>query len=156
MLVSSVPLSETQLLGPTAPRNQYVQLASDPCTGQRGVRDQRQALAREVVDDRQDAEAPPVGEAVGYKVQRPALIGTARQCDRRSHAQCPLAAATLAYLQLLLAVQPPEALLVHATALSGQQQMQATVAEATPLGGELPNAEPHRGVACTTGRIAHR
>src|SRR5688500_19007377 len=41
-------------------------------------------------------------------------------------------------------------------ALAGQQQMQATVAEATPLGGELPNAEPHGGVAGATGRIAHR
>ena len=38
----------------------------------------------------------------------------------------------------------------------GQQQMHATVAEATPLGGELPNAEPHGGVACATAAIAHR
>jgi hypothetical protein len=37
-------------------------------------------------------------------------------------------------------------------ALSGQQQMQATVTEATPLGGEFPNAEPHGGVAGTTAR----
>src|SRR6188472_290068 len=34
--------------------------------------------------------------------------------------------------------------------------MQATVAEATPLGGEPPKAEPHGGVACATAAVAHR
>jgi hypothetical protein len=38
----------------------------------------------------------------------------------------------------------------------GQQQMQSTVAEATPLGGQLPNAEPKSGVAARTAAIAHR
>src|SRR6476620_981712 len=97
-----------------------------------------------------------IRKAVGHEVQRPALIGTAREHQWRSHTQSPLTPDTPAYLQLLLTVEPAEALLVHATALSGQQQMQATVAEATPLGGELPNAEPNSGVAATTAAVAHR
>jgi hypothetical protein len=68
----------------------------------------------------------------------------------------PACARRADHLQLLLTVQPPEALVVHVMALAGQQQMQSTVAEATPLGGELPNAEPHGGVACATAAVAHR
>ena len=41
----------------------------NPRTRERSVWDQGQALAREVVDDRQDAEAMAIGEAVGHKIQ---------------------------------------------------------------------------------------
>ena len=34
--------------------------------------------------------------------------------------------------------------------------MQPTVAEATPRSGELPNAEPMRGVACSDAAVPHR
>ena len=63
MLVSSVPLSETIIVGRPRAGDERIELARDPQARQRGVGDQRQALAGEVVDDRQDAEAPAVGEA---------------------------------------------------------------------------------------------
>ncbi len=110
----------------------------------------RQALAREVVNDCQDAEASPVRESIRHEVQRPALIRTARQLQRCPHAQRPLTA-TLAHLPLPLAVAGPDAPLMNG-ALAGQHPFQATVTEATPLGGEFPNAEPHGGVAGTTAR----
>ena len=94
-----------------------------------------------------NAEATAIGEAVGHKVERPALVWVARQLERCPCPQCPLAPATPAHLQLLLPVEPAEALLVHAMAIAGQQQMQATVADATPLTGEFPSAEPNSGVA---------
>jgi len=94
-----------------------------------------------------NAEATAIGEAVGHKVERPALVWVDRQLERCPCPQCPLAPATPAHLQLLLPVEPAEALLVHAMAIAGQQQMQATVADATPLTGEFPSAEPNSGVA---------
>src|SRR5581483_6336555 len=70
-------------LRPPTTRDQRIELARYTCSRQRCVRDQRQALAREIVDDRQDAEATAVGEAVGHEVERPTLVGTVRQLQRR-------------------------------------------------------------------------
>jgi hypothetical protein len=53
-------------------------------------------------------------------------------------------------------IETAKALVVHVMALPAQQQMQSTVAEATPLGGEPPKAEPHGGVAGATAVVAHR
>jgi hypothetical protein len=99
------------------------------------------------------APSPPICRS---SKRRPSSWSSTSRPQRRSgsrfHPLTPLAPTTLAYLQLLFPVEPSEALLVHPTALAGQQPMQSTVAEATPLGGELPNAEPSSGVACTTQR----
>ena len=76
--VSSVPLSLTMRRRPAAPGDDGVQFARDPRPRQRGVGDQRQALAGAVVDHRQDAEAPAVGHLVGDEVQAPALVGDCR------------------------------------------------------------------------------
>jgi hypothetical protein len=54
--------------------NQPIEFTADPNARQRCVGNQRQAFARAVVDDRQDAEAPPVGELVRHEVERPALV----------------------------------------------------------------------------------
>jgi hypothetical protein len=47
----------------TAFRNNRIELAPDPQAGQRGIGDQRQALAGEIVDDGENAEAPAVTDA---------------------------------------------------------------------------------------------
>ena len=57
--------------------------------------------------------------------------------------ESPLAAATLANLQALLAVEPPEPLLVHCHALSLQQEMQTPVAKPATHVCQLPNAQPN-------------
>src|SRR3954453_10610362 len=46
-----------------------IEVAHDPKTRQRGIGNQSQALPGEVVDDRQDAEAPAVGQRIGQEVQ---------------------------------------------------------------------------------------
>jgi hypothetical protein len=60
-----------------------VQLARHPQAGQRGVGDQGQALARAVVDHREDAEAAAVEELIGDEVERPAVVGQEWNGDRR-------------------------------------------------------------------------
>ena len=106
MPVSSVPLSETHIAGRPRAGDDGIELAHDPQAGQRGIGDQRQAFPREVVDDRQNAEAAAVGESIRQEVQAPALIGALRQGHRRPCAQCPLAPATPPHLQPFLAVEP--------------------------------------------------
>ena len=51
-----------------------LELARDPQARERGVGDQRQAFAGEVVDDRENAEAPAVGERIRQEVEAPALV----------------------------------------------------------------------------------
>jgi hypothetical protein len=68
MLVSSVPLSETQVRG-LPDYDDRVQLASDAPAGDRGIGNQRQAFASEVVDHGEDAEPPTIGERVGDEVE---------------------------------------------------------------------------------------
>ena len=98
MLVSSVPLSLTIVSGLPRPvaitSNSRPTLAheSDPSG------DQREALAGEVVYDRQHAEPPAAGKRVADEVQRPALVSTQRQGHRRPGAERPLPAATTAHM----------------------------------------------------------
>jgi hypothetical protein len=60
------------------------ELANDPRPRQRHVGDERQALAGEVVDDREDAEAAAVGEGVRQKAEAPALVRPLRERDAKS------------------------------------------------------------------------
>ena len=106
-----------------------VELAGNPLAGQRGVGDQSQAFAAEVVDHCENAKAPSIDEAVGDKVQRPALIAPLRQRQRRSGAECAFPAAAFANRQLLLPVQSVEFLAVQPHPFPGEQNMQPPIAE---------------------------
>ena len=119
MLVSSVPLSETHIDRTTAQGDDGIQLAHHSQTRQRGVGDQRQAFAGEVVDHRQDAEPASIGEGIRQKVQAPALVRPLRDYHRRPRAQGPFAPAAPAHLQPLLAIQPTQLLVVHRHAPPG-------------------------------------
>ena len=66
--------------------------------GQRGISDQRQALAREVVDDRQNPKAAAVAQCIRCEVDAPTLVGALRDCDRGPCADSPLAAKAPAHL----------------------------------------------------------
>ena len=59
-----------------------LQFAHDPYAAERSVNHRRQALAAEVVNDAQNAEAAAVTEGVGDEVERPALIDRTRQRHR--------------------------------------------------------------------------
>jgi hypothetical protein len=92
MLVGSVPLSETIHGRATANGDDGIELARDPQPRQRGIGHQRQALAGEVVADREDPKAPAVAQRIRREVQAPALIGSLRERDRRPGAERALAA----------------------------------------------------------------
>ena len=58
--------------------DQAGQVPGHPCTGERRISHQRQALPREVVDHARYAEAPTPDQAVGDEVERPPLFRTIR------------------------------------------------------------------------------
>lgn len=59
----------------TVEPDELVELPRDARAGERGVGDQTEAFARAVVDDGEDAEAPPWLEYIRQKVERPAFVG---------------------------------------------------------------------------------
>src|SRR5690606_21834762 len=91
---------------------------------------QRQAFAREVIDNGENAEAAAIAEGVGDEVERPAAVRARRKCDRCSRAKSPLAAAAPANDELFLPVDPVQLLVVHHEALALEKQMQPAIAEA--------------------------
>jgi hypothetical protein len=90
--------------GAAALGDHRVELAHHPCAGQRRIGDQRQAFAREVIDDRQNPEPPPVGEGIADEVEAPARVRGLRHRHRTSRSQGPFAPAALADLQSLFTV----------------------------------------------------
>ena len=91
--------------GFTAFSNNRVERAPDPLPGQRGIGYQRQALAGEIVDDGENAEAPAVTELVMHKIHRPALVWALWQGQWCPGAERPLAPAATANLKPLLGVE---------------------------------------------------
>ena len=110
-----------------------VELAHDPRAGERGVDDQAETLAGEVVDEGQHPEAPAAGERVHHEVQRPALVRTLRHRHRRPRAECPFAAATLAHGQAAPRVEPEQLLVIDPDPCRANRSLQATIAEPTTL-----------------------
>jgi len=62
----------------SAGRDEGVEFARHPPAGDRGVDNQRQTLAGDIVDHDQDLDAPPVREHVRDKVEAPTLVVTLR------------------------------------------------------------------------------
>lgn len=79
---------------------------------------QRQALAHEVIDDGENAEAAAIAEGVGNEVKRPAAVRARRRCDRCARTKSPLAAAAPANDELFFPVDPVQFLVVHHDALA--------------------------------------
>ena len=58
------------------------QLTGNPFARDRGVGDCRQAFARDVIDNVEDAEAPALGELIMDEVERPTCIDLGLDQDR--------------------------------------------------------------------------
>lgn len=108
LLVSSVPLSLTTVLG--LPRSITSRSSSRAITGagERGIGHQRQALAGAIIDNGEDTEPAAVGELIRHEVERPAVVRRHRHRHRRRGPDRPLAAATAAHREPLFPVQPEE------------------------------------------------
>jgi hypothetical protein len=140
LLVNSVPLSLTTILGLPRSMIRPVQLPRHPGARQRGVGHQRQAFARAFVDHGQDAEAAAIGELVRDEVERPAVIRRYRHHHRRPGPERPLAATTVTDREPLFPVEPEQFLVVDQIALPPEQNMQAPIAEATAHLGNRSHA----------------
>src|SRR5205823_5501474 len=92
------------------------------------IRFQADALPRELVHHRQNTERSAIGELVAHKIHAPTLVRSARGGDASTLAASHLAALLSAHDQLLLRVQPVDALRVHFPTFSPQQHGQSSVA----------------------------
>src|SRR6516225_1784119 len=95
--------------GRAALDEQPIELAGDPDARDRGIGNQRQALAGAVVDHNQDAKPLTVDELIGREIDRPALIRELRSGHWRARPKGSLASTSPAYHQLLLAIEPEQA-----------------------------------------------
>src|ERR1700737_2353032 len=111
------------------------ELAPDPPAGKRGIGDERQAFAGEVVDDGEDAKPPAVAQLIMQEIQRPVLVWALRSF---SGARVPraLAAAATANLEPFLGIEPAQFLVVQRDPLAPQQDVQPAVTEAPPDSGD--------------------
>jgi hypothetical protein len=114
-----------------------IQLTCDPQTGERGVDHQGQAFSGEVIDQREDAEAPSAHQRVRHEVERPTQIAVLGNRHRRPCTESPFAATALAHHQPLFLVEPVELLAIELDALAFQHQTKTTIAEPPPLGRQL-------------------
>ena len=63
------PVVADDQAGPTSAVDESRQLPRDSVSGHRGVRDGRQALVGDIIDDIEDPEAPAVGHLIVHEVQ---------------------------------------------------------------------------------------
>lgn len=71
-------------MGPAALTHYQLQLPHHAHAGERSIDHRRQALAAEVVQYAQHPEAAAVGQRVGIKIERSALIEAGRNQHRRA------------------------------------------------------------------------
>jgi hypothetical protein len=136
--------------------DQGVELAHDPQARQRGVGDQEEAFAREVVDEGQDAEPAAVGERIRQEIHAPALVGTLRDRHRRPCADCPFAPRSPAHLQPFLTIEATQLLVVHDDAFTLKQDVQPPITEPPADRREFTQPCSHRRISRTAAAIAHR
>lgn len=81
----------------------------DTSAASRGVRDCRQAFARHVIHDVENAEAPAKGELIVHEVERSARIDLGFDQDRCECSDSSPPSLALANRQTFLAVEPIDA-----------------------------------------------
>src|SRR6516225_6309333 len=90
------------------------------------------------------------------EVEAPTLIEALRQCDRRPGAESPLAARAPTHLKALLTVETAKLLVIHDQPLAGEKDVQAPVAEPTPLRSQLTQSCSHGCIIWPRTTIADR
>lgn len=150
------PVVRDNHAGIASPERDLVQLAADTLAGQRVVDHGCKALSAEVVENTENAKAPAVDQSIRDEVQAPALVRSLRDCHRRSGSQGSFATATLAHGQPLLPVEPIELLPVDLNTFPLQQDMQATISEATPLAGQFLEPRTDRDIISPRRPIAEQ
>ena len=111
-----------------------IKLAGNTQAGQRRIGDQRQAFTREIVDDRQDAKPPAIGERIRQKIQAPALVWALRECHRGPRPDGSFAPRSPADLKPFFTVEAPELLMVHDDALAPEQDVKPAITKPSANG----------------------
>ena len=151
MLVSSGPLS------PAWPSSQGspIQLTTDPCTRDRCVGNEPDAVACKVIDHRKDAEPSTTSHGIGHKIEAPALVDTLLQRDRTSRSQRLFAAIPSPHLRPFLTKHPSELLVVHEHTFPAQKPVQTAEAEPALLCCHATHTLPDRRILTSSARIGH-
>ena len=152
--VSSVPLSETQVAG--WPRRVMITLKFShyPQSRRRGVGNERKALASEVINDSQDAEAAPIREGIRQEVEAPALVRTLWDRQRRPGAERTFAPATPTDLKPFLPVEPAELLVVHDDAFALEQDVKPPIAKPPAQGSQFAQTSPNNPIVWPDAPVA--
>src|SRR5579883_3464587 len=148
------PVIRDDHAGLATPFDQRCQLPGDALAGDRGVGDRRQAFARDIIDDVQNAEAPAAGELIMHEVQGPASIDLGLDQDRRSRANGPSPGTAAAHRQPFLTIEPVDPVAAGGLAFSAQQDEEAPVAEPPTGVGEIAEPATQLGIGRPAGSIA--
>src|SRR6516164_7986594 len=85
------------------------ELAGNPLTGDRDVRDCRQTFPGHVIGDVKDAKAPAAAELVMDEIKRPSGIWLGFNENGRAGSYCLAATSAFAHSQSLLTIEPIDA-----------------------------------------------
>jgi hypothetical protein len=103
--------------------------------GQRSIDFDRDAFPRVVADDVQRAERTTVGQRVQREIHRPPFAASRRRGQRHAFAAREPLPSPTAHLQTRLPIESVETFVVHRRSVARDQDMQATISEATALRG---------------------
>src|ERR1700740_2061280 len=112
-----------------------IELAGNALAGDRRIGDQAEGFAREVIDNREDAEPAPGPEHIGEKVEAPALRRPRGDRQGVLYSRRTLAAPPALHGKTFLPIEPPELLVVHDHSLPRQHYAYTAIAEPAPLAG---------------------
>src|SRR5450631_2008454 len=103
-----------------------------------------QALTRELIDYRQNAEPPSVRQPLGDEIHAPALVGTRRPALRDALPLRTFSAPLCSHDQALFGIQTIDPLRVHFPALPLQQNRKTPVSVTHPAPSQFTQTHPQR------------
>jgi len=131
-----------------------VQDTHDPAPRQTRVNFEDEGFSSKDVNDAEEPDRPAGGQSVLEKIQCPLLVGAlGRGWSPALDASSGFPSA-LAHRQAFLSIEPGDALVVDDDPLPPQQHLQAPVAEAGPVFGQLSQPGAHRVVIVSPDSIA--
>ena len=92
-----------------SPNDESHQLAGNPVAGNRGVRDNGEALVRDIIDHIEDLESPAIGHLVKHEVELPSDTWPRLHEKRGPDANGSLTAVALAHLHPFLPIESVDA-----------------------------------------------
>src|SRR4029453_16904332 len=128
------------LLRPAIAGSRAVEDAPYVLAGDRQRDFDRSADARAVVYDVQEPDRPAIHECIAHEIHRPTLVRAFGQALGLPRRRRDPFASFAADLEALLPIDPIRSLVVDLEAFTPQQRVQAEIAEARSLGGELDHA----------------